>query len=199
MTPGPPARHAPRQSCGELPASPDVRRGLHQTETDRVTDQRRRIDVVERPEVPWLSVVLGYGPMLPFAAGALAAWRLADLWRGEAILLTVVWGAAILAFLAGVRRGLSFRTEGGPMASQIVTMFGLFVVALMSLVAIVHGSAVVAVTLLLVGFLALMILDPIAARRGEAPLFFARLRPPQMAVAMVSLAALLLNVILARG
>ena len=39
-----------------------------------------------------------------------------------------------------------------------------------------------------------MILDPIAARDGQAPLFFARLRPPQMAIAVASLVALLANV-----
>lgn len=164
-----------------------------------MTDQPRNIDVVERPEVPWLSIVLGYGPMLPFVAGTLAAWRFSGVWRGEAILLTVIWGAAILAFLAGVRRGLSFRTEGGPAAAQIVTMFCLFVAALLSLGTIVHGLAIVAVALLLAGFLALMVLDPIAARHGQAPLFFARLRPPQMAIAVASLAALLVNVILVRG
>ena len=72
----------------------------------------REIDVVERDEVPWLSVLFGYGPMLPFVAGALAAWLLQGFWRSEAILLTVIWSASILAFLAGVRRGLSFRTVG---------------------------------------------------------------------------------------
>ena len=45
--------------------------------------------------------------------------------------------------------------------------------------------------LLLVGFGAIAVLDPIAARRGEAPLFFARLRPVQIPIALLSLAALL--------
>ena len=154
----------------------------------------REIDVVEHDEVPWLSVVFGYGPMLPFVLGAVAAWRLTGIWRGEAILMTVVWAAAILAFLAGVRRGLSFRTEGGPTLAQIATMFCLFVLALGALLAIIHAYALVAVALLLTGFVAIALLDPIAARRGQAPLFFARLRPPQMAVAVIGLFALLVNV-----
>ena len=36
-----------------------------------------------------------------------------------------------------------------------------------------------------------MILDPIAARDGQAPLFLARLRPTQMPIAVASLVALL--------
>ena len=153
----------------------------------------REIDVVERDEVPWLSVLFGYGPMLPFVAGALAAWLLQGFWRGEAILLTVIWSASILAFLAGVRRGLSFRTEGGPAVAQIATMFCLFVLALGALVAIMHAFALYAVTFVFVGFALIMLLDPIAARKGQAPLFFAKLRPPQIAIAVVSLAALFAN------
>lgn len=159
-----------------------------------MTAPTREIDVIEHPEVPVLSIVLGYGPMLPFVFGAIATWSLTGVWRGEAILLTVVWAAAILAFLAGVRRGLSFRTEGGPAAMQIATMFVLFVLALASLVAVVHAVAVYAVVFVLVGYVAIMILDPIAARKGQAPLFFARLRPAQIAIAVLSLGALLTNV-----
>ena len=158
----------------------------------------REIAITERREVPWLSVVLGYGPMLPLVFGAVAVWRLSGVWRGEAILLTDLWAAAILAFLAGVRRGLSFRTENGPALTQIATMFCLFVLALASLVAIVHAVAAVAVACVLVGFAAILVLDPIAARAGQAPLFFARLRPPQIAIAVASLAILLANVWLRR-
>ena len=155
----------------------------------------REIDITEKPEVPWLSVVLGFGPMLPFVAGDLAAWGFAGVLRGEAILLTIIWAASILAFLAGVRRGLSFRTEGGPAVAQIATMFCLYVLALAALVAVVHGFAIYAAAFVLIGFAALMVLDPIAAKAGQAPLFFARLRPLQMAIATVSLAALLANLI----
>ncbi len=159
----------------------------------------RTIEVSERPEVPWLSVVLGYGPMLPFVVGAAASWATRGFWRGEIVLVTMVWANAILAFLAGVRRGLSFRTEGGPAAAQIATMFCLFVLALLSALAIVHGFARIAVGATLAGFAAVMVLDPIAARQGQAPLFFARLRPPQIAIAVASLAVLLANVWVSRA
>ena len=153
----------------------------------------RSIEVSERPEVPWLSLVLGYGPMLPFVLGAAASWIFEGFWHREILLLTMVWANAILAFLAGVRRGLSFRTEGGPAPTQIATMFCLFVLALASLLALVHGFERFAAGCTLLGFAAIMVLDPIAARKGQAPLFFARLRPPQIALAAASLAVLLAN------
>ena len=156
---------------------------------------RRTLEVTERPDVPWLSIVFGYGPMVPFAIGALAAWTFKGAIRVEAVLLTVVWASSILAFLSGVRRGLSFRTEGGPALAQIATMFCTFVLALAALVAGVHGLPAASAALLLVGFAAILVLDPIAARDGQAPLFFARLRPPQLSIAVASLAVLLADLL----
>ncbi len=82
--------------------------------------------VTEPREVPALSLLLGYGPMLPFAGGALAAWLGPAPWRSPAIDLSILWGCAILCFLSGVRRGVSFRTMGGPTVTQIATMLWLF-------------------------------------------------------------------------
>ncbi len=151
----------------------------------------RTIHVDEPRAVPWLSVVFGYGPMLPFLGGAALVWLL----RGEAaeaiFRLTLLWACAILLFLSGVRRGVSFRTEGGARATQIVTMLGLFLLGFFALVAFMLGSVVPALVLLMLGFAAIAVLDPIAARRGEAPLFFERLRPFQMPLAVLGLAALL--------
>lgn len=153
-------------------------------------DETRKIEITERPEVPWLSVIFGYGPASTFVVGALAAWLVPAPWRVEAILLSCVWASSILAFLAGVRRGLSFRTEGGPALAQIATMFCLFVLALAALVAVMHGRTTLAIAIDIIGFAAIMVLDPVAARKGQAPLSFARLRPPQMAIVLVSLIAL---------
>ncbi|TGD99283.1 DUF3429 domain-containing protein [Methylobacterium nonmethylotrophicum] len=151
----------------------------------------RTLTVHEPRAVPWLSVALGFGPMLPFVAGALAAWVLGgDLGR-IAVTLTLLWGAAILLFFSGVRRGVSFRTEGGATAAQIATMIALFVLGLGAVLAVALVREAAAALLLIAGFVLVAVLDPIAARRGEAPLFFARLRPIQMPIAVVSLVALL--------
>lgn len=151
----------------------------------------RHIEVTERPQVPWLSVVLGYGPMLPLGAAAVASWILVGDVRNGAIQSGAIYAASILAFLAGVRRGVSFRTEGGPQVSQLVTMAGLWLASFLALLCINIGMQEVAIGVLMVGYAAIAILDPIAARAGQAPLFFARLRRPQMLIAIASLVALL--------
>ena len=149
--------------------------------------QRR---IAEPREVPGLSLFFGYGAMVPFVLLALAAWLLGGDVAALAVRLAILWGGAILVFLAGVRRGLSFRTEGGPTAVQIATMLWLFGLGLLALAV---PSTGVALVLLLAGYLSLAALDPWAARRGEAPPFFVRLRPLQMLLPILGLVALLLR------
>ena len=163
------------------------------TPTARSQDDEtgRTIRAYETRAVPWLSVVFGYGPMLPFVAGAVLVWVLRGPMAEAVFTLTLLWGCAILLFLSGVRRGVSFRTEGGATLAQIATMLSLFLLGYGALLAFALGKPVIALGLLIVGFTEITILDPIAARRGEAPLFFERLRPAQIPLAVLSLAALL--------
>ena len=105
-----------------------------------------------------------------------------------------IWGAAILLFLAGVTRGLSFFTAGGPRPIQLATMGWLFLLGLAGLML----PPLYALAALIVGYGSVALLDPPAARRGEAPAHFARLRPPQMLVAIAGLVALALRLILLR-
>lgn len=142
---------------------------------------------MESRRTPPLSIVLGYGAMLPLAACALAAWGLPST-RRTAFAFAVFWGSAILIFLGGVRRGLSFRTHGGPTKAQIATALSLFG---LGFAALLSPSAPVALSLLLVGYVGTWILDPLAARRGEVPSFFSELRPRQMVIPVLSLLALL--------
>jgi hypothetical protein len=151
----------------------------------------RKVTVTERPEVPWLAALFGFGPMLPLVAGAAFAWLRRDDLGGAVQFLTIHWACAILLFLSGVRRGLSFRTEGGETLAQVATMLGLFGLGFLALLAVALGQTVPALVLLILGFTGIALLDPVAARRGEAPLFFARLRPLQMPLAILGLAGLL--------
>ncbi len=152
----------------------------------------RTITAHEPRRIPWLDLVFGFGPMLPIALGAGSAWwlngRPLDYLVG---LFTLLYAASILLFLAGVHRGVSFRTEGGPQLSQLATMLTLYGLGLASLLCAVVGKAVPALAMLILGFCAVAVLDPIAARAGEVPLAHARLRPLQMPIAIVSLAVLL--------
>ena len=146
----------------------------------KVIEQR----IGEPAEVPLLDLVLGWGAMLPFPAATLAAW----LGWAEAVGWIVLWGGAVLCFLSGVRRGLSFRAVGGPTLLQLAVFAWLFAAGLAALV--VPWPAL-ALLILIMGFGSLVWLDPAAAERGEAPLYFARLRPWQMAVPVASLIAMM--------
>ncbi len=152
--------------------------------------ERRTITVVEEARVPADGLVLGFGAVLPFPVALAVLW-FADAAAGAVALAALeIYGAAILIFLGGVRRGLSFRTEGGPRAGQIGMALWLFAAGLGALAL----ATVPALGLLLAGYASLFILDPLAARRGEAPLYFARLRPWQMAIPVAVLALVLLGV-----
>ncbi len=141
--------------------------------------------VQERPEVPVLGLLMGGAAMVPFVLLVLGLWFGPADWAATALHWLTAWGAAILAFLAGVRRGLSFRIPGGARPAQIATVFWLFLLAIASLVV---PSRLLSLGLLATGFASLAVLDPSAARRQEAPLFFARLRPIQMAIPVTALA-----------
>ena len=145
-----------------------------------------------------LSLFLGFAAMVPFAAGAVCGWLAAGAWRVGIVDATILWGCAIVTFLAGVRRGVSFRTPGGATVAQVATTLWLFLMGMAALWVFVlggtgraAGATLAALVLLLVGYTSLAILDPLAARSGEAPRFFARLRPVQMLIPIASLAALL--------
>ncbi|MEQ8434938.1 MAG: DUF3429 domain-containing protein [Oceanicaulis sp.] len=143
--------------------------------------------VAHSRSVPVLSLVLGYAAMAPLALAAVAVWLLADM-SALITTLAVVWGAMILAFLSGVRRGFSFQTDGGPAVSQLIIMGWLFVLALAAMLAPFQAAAL---TCLLAGFATLLVVDRRAATSGRQPRFFARLRPPQMGLAVAALASLL--------
>jgi hypothetical protein len=154
---------------------------------------RRHIEIVESDAIPALDILFAFGPMIPFAAGAVAAWSLSGSWSALAVQATAMWGAAILLFLSGVRRGLSFRTEGGPTFAQMATMMALFMLGLGALACVWCEAIRSALVVLLAGYALIFILDPIAAHRGEAPLYFARLRRLQIPIALISLIALALR------
>jgi hypothetical protein len=136
--------------------------------------------------IPTLSLVFGFGPVLFLLALAVGAWTLPVPWSGWAIVAGWLWGSAILLFLSGVVRGLSFTAPGGPQRRQIVLMMMIF---LLGLAALATPSAI-AFPLLATGYLLVGVTDPVAAYQELAPAHFARLRPPQMTIAVIALIAL---------
>ena len=152
--------------------------------------------ITEPAETPWLGVFFGYVAMVPFVPGVLAYGLAPEPWRGAALAVTLFWGCAILTFLSGVRRGVSFRTPGGVTAAQVATMLWLFCLGFAAIVLTALALPLWAAALLLVGYVSLQVFDPIAARKLEAPLYFARLRPVQMAIPVLCLLATIVLLVL---
>lgn len=152
---------------------------------------------VEEPRsAPLLGVLLAYAAMIPVLSGAIAFAVVPLEARPLVLGATIIWGASIVLFLSGVRRGLSFRTPGGATVSQVSTLMGLFGLGILALCGLWLATPVPSLVLLLLAFAGMGVLDPIAARRGETPLYFARLRPLQMAVPSAALIALLAMVLM---
>lgn len=129
-------------------------------------------------EVPFLSCILAYGPVLGILG--LAFCSVSYEW---AISLGRLFAASILIFLAGVVRGLSFFTEGGPRASQIGIMAWRFLCGVSAFVL----PLPIAFAVLAAGYVSSLLYDPSAARTGSAPRYFAQLRPPQMTIALAGI------------
>ncbi len=151
------------------------------------------IPVREPVRPPAEDVLLAYAAIVPITAGALALF----VWPGgaDAVLpLVLVWAGAVVTFLSGVRRGVSFRMPDGATLAQLAMMLWLFLAGLGSILLTGAQWFAAAVLLLLLAYVSLGLLDPIAARRGEVPNYFAGLRPAQMGLAVLSLALIGLRV-----
>ena len=113
--------------------------------------------------------------------------------NGQGALDVVGWAGAVLCFLAAVRRGLSFRQRHGPTPMQLATMLWLFVLAAASLLS---PWPLGSLLLQIAGYGTMAVADPAAARRGEVPVYFQRLRPAQMLLLTISLTVLALRLAL---
>lgn len=138
------------------------------------------------PRVPTGSLIFGYGPMLPLAAAGIGAWVLPHPWPFLAIQYAVVWAALILAFIGGVRRGFGFARADASTAREIAAAVAYFSIAGLALVV---PYATISLALLAAGYAFAALLDRRAAKRGDAPAHFARLRPPQLLIGCAGLAA----------
>ncbi|MEC3950173.1 DUF3429 domain-containing protein [Sphingobium sp. HWE2-09] len=144
-----------------------------------------------KDKVPLDSVIFGYGPMLPFLAAAVGVWLMPPPWPGVARDLVILWGALILAFVAGVRRGFGFGDPAASTSAAIATMLLYFLPAGIALVLHWADQPILALAVLIAGYALVAMFDAHAAKAGDAPAHFARIRPSQMMIAIGGLAAVL--------
>lgn len=144
-----------------------------------------------KDQVPLDSVIFGYGPMLPFLAAAVGVWLMPPPWPGVARDMVVFWGALILAFVAGVRRGFGFGAPAASTPAAIAAMLLYFMPAGVALPLHWADQPILALAVLIAGYALVAMFDAHAAKAGNAPGHFARIRPPQMMIAIVGLVAVL--------
>jgi hypothetical protein len=130
-------------------------------------------------------MILGFGPMLLLPLLGIAAWSMSGWLAALLVSAGQLWASVLLIFIAGVRRGLGLAADDAS-PHQLATMMALFILG----VAGIAAPWTYAFGVLALGYTAVAILDPRAAKRGEVPRHFARLRPPQMVIALVGLAIL---------
>ncbi len=128
-----------------------------------------------------VDVVLGSSAVVPIVACAAVAWLTPAVPPLLVRTAAVIWAASLLTFFAGVRRGLTFSEVGGGRPAELATMLGFFGFGVASLALL--SPAIAAVGLAVVG-----LLDAWSSKRRESPAYFTVFRPPQMALAAVSLA-----------
>lgn len=148
---------------------------------------------VNVPPIPLRSRILGFGSVAPVAAAAIRSWVLDLYWAEQLSYLAIMWGAVVMAFVAGVRRGYGF---GAPVAAgtkDVGTAILYFAAAFVALLLADYGRPLDALLSLATSFLLVAILDTRAARTGRAPAHFQKLRAAQMAISSVAYLVLFLR------
>jgi len=137
--------------------------------------------------VPSTALWLGGLGAVPFIGLAGAALLLSGQAKLLAAYALAAYGAVILSFLGGVHWGLAVGSEHGPDAGKLSARLAVSVIP--SLVGwaglLIGGSA--GLFILAFAFAAMLLVDLRAARLGEAPSWYPRLRIPLSLMAMAAL------------
>lgn len=136
--------------------------------------------------IPRMALWLGPLGLLPFLAGALAAWWLPAEHLPGTALAVVAYGAVILSFLGGVHWGLA-APAGRPLQLGFSVVPSL--VAWVALLAANLPAVGAALWLLAAAFAIMLFCDLVAAGRNLTPEWYPRLRLPLSLGAVICLAA----------
>lgn len=140
--------------------------------------------------VPRSAVLLGAGGLLPTLAAVAAVWLAPRDLAAFGFSAGAIYGATILSFIGGAWWGLGAAGAEGPMLARIL---GLSVVPSLVAGAVLVVLSAETVTLLAFAFVAVLLVDQLLARSGQAPVWWLRLRIP------LSLAMAVLHLLLAIG
>ncbi|MBH2034016.1 MAG: DUF3429 domain-containing protein [Pseudomonas sp.] len=138
---------------------------------------------------PRLAILLGYAGLIPFISGAIGIWITPPAWRTDVLTALLHYAAVILAFMGAIHWGLAMARERQDDAAH--RQLGLSVLpALLGWLAISSGlPALLALALLISGFIGLYLADVHAVKLELAPRWYTALRKPLTAVVLISLLA----------
>lgn len=138
---------------------------------------------------PRLAILLGYAGLIPFISGAIGIWITPPAWRTDVLMALLHYAAVILAFMGAIHWGLAMARERQDDAAH--RQLGLSVLpALLGWLAISSGlPALLALALLISGFIGLYLADVHAVKLELAPRWYSALRKPLTAVVLISLLA----------
>ena len=144
---------------------------------------------------PRLAILLGYAGLIPFISGAIGIWITPPAWRTDVLTALLHYAAVILAFMGAIHWGLAMARERQDDAAH--RQLGLSVLpALLGWLAISSGlPALLALALLISGFIGLYLADVHAVKLQLAPRWYTALRKPLTAVVLISLLAAWLGVL----
>ena len=144
---------------------------------------------------PRLAILLGYAGLIPFISGTIGIWITPPAWRTDVLMALLHYAAVILAFMGAIHWGLAMARERQDDAAH--RQLGLSVLpALLGWLAISSGlPALLALTLLISGFIGLYLADVHAVKLELAPRWYTALRKPLTAVVLISLLAAWLGVL----
>ena len=138
---------------------------------------------------PRLAILLGYAGLIPFISGAIGIWITPPAWHTDVLTALLHYAAVILAFMGAIHWGLAMARERQDDAAH--RQLGLSVLpALLGWLAISSGlPALLALALLISGFIGLYLADVHAVKLELAPRWYTALRKPLTAVVLISLLA----------
>ena len=144
---------------------------------------------------PRLAILLGYAGLIPFISGAIGIWITPPAWRTDVLTALLHYAAVILAFMGAIHWGLAMARERQDDAAH--RQLGLSVLpALLGWLAISSGlPALLALALLISGFIGLYLADVHAVKLELAPRWYTALRKPLTTVVLISLLAAWLGVL----
>lgn len=139
--------------------------------------------------IPASALVLGLVGVIPFWLATFLLWSTTDpVGAGRASVIAIAYGAVILSFLGGIRWGLEIAPHTRTVATATLV---LSVLPGLAGFAVMFMPVLVALTVLVCGFMLHALWDVLAADKGYLPQWFATLRMLLTAIVVPALLLLI--------